>query len=88
MKLNINRKQTEMFEKDKDSKKYEPCYEDDDLMNFGKFKDEKLEDVPASYLHWWYHNTNRTDRKLENYIKNSIMVLKDENTDLIWNIKL
>lgn len=79
--------QLPLGEEKRKEKKFEPCYEDDDLMNFGKFKDEKLEDVPASYLHWWYHNTNRTNIRLENYIKNSIMALKAEDKDLIWSVK-
>ena len=65
----------------------EPTYQDDDLMNFGKFKNEKLEDVPVSYLHWWYHNTDRSDVRLKHYIENNIMALKQENEDLIWSIQ-
>lgn len=64
----------------------EPTYEDDDLLDFGKYKNEMLQDVPSSYLHWWYHNTERRDIKLKHYIENNIMALKSENEDLIWNI--
>ncbi len=63
--------------------RYEPCYEDSDLCKFGKHRDEPLEDVPASYLHWYAHNV-ASDRKLMNYIRNSLSALKEEASDLIW----
>lgn len=28
---------------------------DSDLMPFGKYKGEKIGDVPANYLLWWFH---------------------------------
>lgn len=60
------------------------AYEDTDIITFGKFKGKMLQDVPASYLHWWVHNTNRDDFKLLNYIKNSLSALKEETPDLVW----
>lgn len=27
--------------------------DDDSIMPFGKFKGSRMEDVPASYLHWF-----------------------------------
>jgi len=65
----------------------QPAYNDDDLMNFGKFKNEMLQDVPVSYLHWWYHETDKRDIKLKHYIENSLSALKEEKPDLIWSIK-
>jgi len=34
--------------------KRNPAYTDNDQIWFGKFKGEKLMDVPASYLKWWF----------------------------------
>jgi uncharacterized protein (DUF3820 family) len=61
------------------------AYEDDDLLDFGKYKNLRLMDVPASYLHWIYtNNIQPKNFKLHNYIENNIMALKEENKDLIW----
>lgn len=63
----------------------EPAYTDDDLMNFGKYKNLKLMDVPASYLHWVYvNNIQPQDIRLHNYIENSIDALREEYPDGIW----
>ncbi len=64
----------------------EPSYKDDDLLNFGKYRNQKLEDVPASYLHWWYHETDKRDIRLKNYIENNVSALRAENDDLLWII--
>ncbi len=31
-----------------------PAFKDDSIMPFGKYKDERLKDVPASYLKWFF----------------------------------
>jgi uncharacterized protein (DUF3820 family) len=62
----------------------EPTFKDDDKMPFGKYKDELLSDVPASYLHWWYTNTDKSNIKLKNYIENNLDALKQEYKDGIW----
>ena len=64
----------------------EPTYNDDDEITFGKHKGEMLQNVPAAYLHWWYHETDKRDIKLKHYIENNVMALKQENPDLIWKI--
>jgi uncharacterized protein (DUF3820 family) len=62
----------------------ELAYEDTDLMNFGKYKNEMLQDVPASYLHWLWTQRPISDKKLEAYIKNNLRALKQEYPDGIW----
>ncbi len=32
--------------------KRKPAFEDTSLMPFGKYKDQPLQDIPASYLRW------------------------------------
>jgi uncharacterized protein (DUF3820 family) len=61
-----------------------PAYNDDDLMNFGKYKNLKLSEVPASYLHWLWTQKPLSDKRLENYIFNNIHALKQEFPDGIW----
>lgn len=66
----------------------EPRFNDLDKMPFGKFKGTPMQDVPASYLHWFYCNCEaipgRDSEKLLNYIKHSMSALRSENPDLIW----
>ena len=52
--------------------KRRPVLFDDDLMPFGRYKGEYLSDVPASYLHWLWHNTDIQENNLAfaNYIWN------------------
>lgn len=60
-------------------------YSDTDLMNFGKYKNEMLQDVPASYFHWlWSQGRPMRDGKLENYIRENLEALKQEYPDGIW----
>jgi uncharacterized protein (DUF3820 family) len=68
----------------KESLKREPCYQDGDRMKFGKHKDERLADVPASYLHWLWTQRPISDKRLENYIFNNITALKQEHPDGLW----
>jgi hypothetical protein len=61
--------------------------EDDDLMPFGKYKGEKMSDVPASYLHWLWTNGLKEQVKtapVADYIFRTMHVLKDEFPDGIW----
>lgn len=37
------------------NQKREPAFTDTDLMPFGKYKDEPLQDVPAKYLVWLWN---------------------------------
>ncbi len=55
---------------------------DDSLMPFGKYKGQPMQDVPASYLHWFYHNGS--DGNVKDYIKENLDALKMEAKDLIW----
>ena len=69
---------------------------DTDLMPFGKYKGIPMQDVPASYLHWWYHNattysggpnrptTMNSYKDLRDYIHTSWDALVMETPDLIW----
>lgn len=60
---------------------------DESLMPFGKHKGEPMCDVPASYLHWlWYECGKRNEKgDVADYIRENLEVLKDENSDLIWD---
>jgi len=59
-------------------------YTDVTPMPFGKYKGKPLQDVPASYLHWWYTQTNRSDTSLKLYIEESLDALKEEYPDGVW----
>lgn len=60
----------------------------DDLspMPFGKHMGEPMQDVPASYLHWFYtkHGVDKNSQVYK-YITKNLHALKQENPDLIWN---
>lgn len=59
---------------------------DDSPMPFGKYKDIPMQDVPASYLHYLWHNGMKYEHTLvANYIRKSLDVLRTENEDLIWS---
>lgn len=64
--------------------KRKPAYGDDDKMPFGKYKGERMADVPASYLHWLWQQKPLSNLRLENYIFNNIEALKKEHKDGIW----
>lgn len=62
---------------------------DDSLMPFGKYKGQKMIDVPASYLLWFYNehivggseiNMTLTNKMLKRYIVDNLEVLKIEST--------
>lgn len=50
---------------------------DDSLMPFGKYKGEKLANVPAAYLLWLYVN-NKCFGELKEYIKANYDDLRHE----------
>lgn len=50
---------------------------DDSPMPFGKYKDEKMANVPASYLMWLY-NENKCNKEVRDYIEDNLDVLKEE----------
>lgn len=65
----------------------EPAFEDTDKMPWGKYKDECLQDVPASYLVWlWNEGTkdwkgskhDAFKTRLANYIWNSRNAINQE----------
>lgn len=60
---------------------------DQDLMPFGKYKDAKMEDVPARYLHWLWTNGKDKDVKtcpVADYIFRNRAGLEKEFPDGIW----
>ena len=61
---------------------------DEDIMPFGKYNkmSVKMKDVPASYLHWLWHNGKKYELgcPVRYYIKEMIPILEKENPDLIW----
>lgn len=61
-----------------------------DPMPFGKYKGTPMQDVPASYLHWVWHNTttDNCNGSLYSYIKFSVSALKDEDPDKLWDMSL
>lgn len=50
---------------------------DESLMPFGKYKGEKMANVPASYLIWIYEN-NKCTKEVALYIADNWEVLKNE----------
>lgn len=62
-------------------------YDDLDSMPFGKYKGVPLQDVPASYFHYLWHNGLKSKTKedgIADYINRSLSALKQENADLVW----
>jgi uncharacterized protein (DUF3820 family) len=51
--------------------------DDNSIMPFGKYKGEKLANVPPSYLLWLYEN-ERAYGGLRDYIKDNLTVIKSE----------
>lgn len=61
---------------------------DNDLMPFGKYKGKTMQEVPAGYLHWLWHNGMKSKAATDSvaaYIQENMDALKDEDPDLIWN---
>ena len=65
--------------------------EGSDKMPFGQYKDVKMDDVPANYLHWFYTTCNvvkgTPGERVLYYIIENLNGLKEENEDLIWERK-
>ena len=40
----------------------------DSIMQFGKHKGEKLRDIPANYLLWWFGAQTTTNTPLAQYV--------------------
>jgi len=62
---------------------------DQDLMPFGKHKDTRMEDVPASYLHWlWTKEGGLKDEvktsPVADYIRRNLAGLEKEFPNGIW----
>lgn len=64
--------------------------DDTDLMPFGEHKGERMEDVPASYLHWLWTNGMKERAAgahpdpVADYIRRNLSGLKIEYKDGIW----
>lgn len=62
-----------------EERRRDPALNDLDLMPFGKFKGQHMQDVPASYLSWLWHNGAKAERTpVANYIYNSRTALNEE----------
>jgi hypothetical protein len=61
--------------------------EDHDLMPFGVHRGEKMEDVPASYLHYLWTTGKRENKvcPVADYIRRNLSALKMEYRDGIWD---
>lgn len=65
--------------------------QDTDHMPFGKYKDTRMVDVPAAYLHWlWTNDRDPMCRKVKvdpvaEYIQRNIDCLRGEHPDGIWD---
>lgn len=60
---------------------------DNDMMPFGKYAKlhTRMEDVPASYLHWlWTQKTFDRESNVGLYIKENMSFLKADYPDGIW----
>lgn len=55
-------------------------------MPFGKYKGHRMQDVPASYLHWLWVNGKEKDPAcpVAEYIRKNRTVLEQEHPDGIW----
>lgn len=60
---------------------------DKDPMPFGKHKGKPMKDVPASYLHWLWHNGLSSDRgsAVWQYVQDNRGVLETETPDPVWD---
>lgn len=59
---------------------------DQSPMPFGKYKGDKMEDVPARYLHWLWTNGKEKDMgcPVADYIRRNKSALETEYKDAIW----
>ena len=51
--------------------------EDNSLMPWGKYKGEKMANVPATYLMWLYNN-EKCNAEVQAYIEDNMDALKEE----------
>jgi len=61
--------------------------DDLDKMPFGKYKGISMQDVPASYLHYLWHNGLKNEvvtNPVAAYIKKSLNALRIEDPQLLW----
>jgi len=60
---------------------------DADKMPWGKYKGERMENVPASYLHWLWMNGKKEDKvdSVAIYIRENLSALQQEHPDGIWD---
>jgi uncharacterized protein (DUF3820 family) len=60
---------------------------DIDKMPWGKHKDTPMQDVPASYLHYFWTEKGLKDDMndpVADYIRRNLIALKEEYKDGIW----
>lgn len=59
---------------------------DTDPMPFGKYKGQKMQDVPASYLHWLWCEGKKHEKlcPVADYIRRNKSALEQEYNDGIW----
>jgi uncharacterized protein (DUF3820 family) len=50
---------------------------DESLMPFGKYKGDKMANIPADYLLWLYENS-KVYGEVKQYIKDNLDVIKSE----------
>jgi len=48
------------------------------IMPIGKYRGEKMANVPPEYLLWMYENTNIIYDELKQYIKDNLDIIKSE----------
>jgi len=60
--------------------------EDLSPMPFGVHKGKPMQDVPASYLHWWWEEDGcwKLHDPVSKYIQKNKCALMSETLDLIW----
>ena len=52
-------------------------FTDESVMTFGKYKGEKMANIPADYLLWLYENS-KVYGDVKDYIKENLDVIKSE----------
>lgn len=63
-----------------------PALTDDSFMPFGKYKGRTMAEVPVSYLHWfWWESQGEPLHPVMGYIRNNLHALKQEKPDLLWD---
>jgi hypothetical protein len=63
---------------------------DKDRIGFGKYNGTPLEEIPASYYHYLWHNgmwKQCDSDPIADYIARNFNVLERENINLIWEYK-